>query len=605
MKRTFHTKGWGGRFACPKANLFFIAAAHTAQAAQWCSPTSLTATKDGAQIYIACATSNQLQIYDTASSRISRTIALPAPASGVALSLKEDQLYVTIPSTKSTVRIIEASSGRPVATIPTAHTTLAPVLSPDGKTLYVVNRFNDEVAVIDLAARKQTTRIPMVREPADAALTPDGKHLIVANALPAGRADKPPIAAEVTIVDTQSLTASAHIVLPNGSTSLRAVRISPDGRHAVVTHSLSRYYLPSTQIERGWIQTNAITLIDVAQSQRLATVLLDEVDRGAANPWGVAWSVDGSTLLVTQAGTHEVSAINFPDLLAKLPDSDPSGDLSFLAGIRRRIPLQGNGPRAIVTTAAHTYVASYFSDTLESIDRSAVASMAARLSPQQVPDQIRKGERLFNDGAISFQGWLSCNSCHSPDARVDALNWDLLNDGIGNPKNAKSLLLAHRTPPAMWHGIRETAEIAVRAGIRNILFTQRPEDDATAIDVFLKSLKPLPSPHLVDGKLSPAAQRGRRIFNDTKVACARCHPAGLYTDLKSYDVGTCGKTDESAQFDTPTLIETWRTGPYLHDGSAATMRDVVTTSNLGDKHGATSHLKPNEIDDLIAYLLSL
>ena len=87
--------------------------------------------------------------------------------------------------------------------------------------------------------------------------------------------------------------------------------------------------------------------------------------------------------------------------------------------------------------------------------------MAARLSPQQVPDQIRKGERLFNDGAISFQGWLSCNSCHSPDARVDALNWDLLNDGIGNPKNAKSLLLAHRTPPAMWHGIRETAEIAV------------------------------------------------------------------------------------------------------------------------------------------------
>ena len=212
---------------------------------------------------------------------------------------------------------------------------------------------------------------------------------------------------------------------------------------------------------------------------------------------------------------------------------------------------------------------------------------------------------MFNDGTISFQGWLSCNSCHSPDARVDGLNWDLLNDGIGNPKNAKSLLLSHRTPPAMWHGIRETAEIAVRSGIRYILFTQRPEEEATAIDAFLKSLKPLPSPLLVDGKLSPAAIRGRKIFSGTKAGCARCHPSGLFTDLKTYDVGSRAKTDSSASFDTPTLVELWRTAPYMHDGSAATVREVVTTLNCKDRHGVTSHLKPAEIDDLVAYLLSL
>ena len=43
------------------------------------------------------------------------------------------------------------------------------------------------------------------------------------------------------------------------------------------------------------------------------------------------------------------------------------------------------------------------------------------------------------------------------------LNWDLLNDGVGNPKNTRSLLLAHKTPPAMFLGVRANAEAAVRA----------------------------------------------------------------------------------------------------------------------------------------------
>ncbi len=570
-------------------------------AAPWCSPTAIAADAKGRTLYIACGTANQVQVFDTASQRITRTISIPSPASGLALSTAGDVLYVTCPTAKSTVRVIDTASGRIIASIPAGHTALAPVLSPDGATLYVLNRFNDDLSVIDVASRKETARIRTTREPTDAAITPDGKHLVVANALPVGRADVPPVAAEVSIIDTSSRSVSASIKLPNGSTSLHGVRVSPDGRYACTTHILSRYFLPSTQIERGWIQTNAITLIEMEHGTRVATVLLDEVDRGAANPWGVVWTADGSRLLVTHAGTHEVSAISFPALLEKLrsAEGDPSGDLSFLSGIRRRIPLQGIGPRAIAVAGPRAYIASYFSDTLESIDASGVASMVAKLSAPQTPDRIRKGERLFNDGTISFQGWLSCNSCHSPDARVDGLNWDLLNDGIGNPKNAKSLLLAHRTPPAMSSGIRESAEIAVRSGIRHILFTQRPEEEAAAIDAFLKSLKPLPSPLWVDGKLSPSAIRGRKIFGDGKVACARCHPAGLFTDLKTYNVGTRG------DFDTPALVEVWRTAPYLHDGSAATMRDVVTTSNRNDKHGVTSHLKPAEIDDLVAYLLSL
>ena len=102
----------------------------------------------------------------------------------------------------------------------------------------------------------------------------------------------------------------------------------------------------------------------------------------------------------------------------------------------------------------------------------------------------------------------------------------------------------------------------------------------------------MPSPHLVNGKLSAAAKRGQKLFNDSKVGCARCHTSRLFTDLKHHDVGTRGKFDQAVnQFDTATLIELWRTAPYLHDGSAATVRDVLTTAN--SQRSARRHLEPD------------
>jgi cytochrome c peroxidase len=221
-------------------------------------------------------------------------------------------------------------------------------------------------------------------------------------------------------------------------------------------------------------------------------------------------------------------------------------------------------------------------------------------------DLAQLGELNFHDARNCFQGWQSCSSCHPGEARVDGLNWDLLNDGIGNPKNTKSLLLTFATPPAMSGGVRESAEEAVRAGIRHILFLVHPPEVADSIDAYLQGLKPVPSPTLVNGKLSDSARRGQKIFKDRRTGCADCHSGRLLTDLQSYDVGTRGAYDrETTEFDTPTLIELWRTAPYLHDGSAATIREVLTEANRQDKHGRTSHLTTQELDDLAEYLRSL
>jgi len=63
--------------------------------------------------------------------------------------------------------------------------------------------------------------------------------------------------------------------------------------------------------------------------------------------------------------------------------------------------------------------------------------------------------------------------------------------------------------------------------------------------------------------------------------------------------------DKDKAFDTPALIEVWRTAPYLHDGRAATILELLTTYNKGDTHGKTSGLNESQINDLAEFVLSL
>lgn len=510
--------------------------------------------------------------------------------------------------------------------IPVGHTPLSPVFSADGTTLFVPCRFSNDIAVIDVAKGEVIRRISTVREPIAAALTPDGKTLVVANHLPSGRADTFDISAAVTLVDTTTFEAT-HVRLLNGSTGLRDVAISPDGKYAYIPHILARYQMPTTQLERGWMNTNALSIFDIGAKKLLNTVLLDDVDRGAAVPWGVAVSADGKTVVVTHSGTHEASVIDIAGVLEKIakipqvaPPYDPNkpyddrgnfsspsqadipNDLAFLVGLRTRVPLPVVGPRGVTIVGSKAYIAGYFSDSLAVIDltanplRRGVTEIA--LGPKPVIDQVRQGEIFFTDAALCFQNWQSCTSCH-PDARTDGLNWDLMNDGLGNPKNNRSMLLAHVTTPSMWSGIRATAEDAVRSGIRHIQFAVRPDEDAQAIDAYLKTLTPEPSPRLVNGQLSEAAQRGQTIFEKEK--CNICHPAPLYTDRAMHNVKTRAKLDRRDDFDTPTLVETWRTAPYLHDGRYATMRELFEDG----LHGLNEKLSEQELSDLAEFVESL
>jgi len=584
------------------------------------SPTALAGSADGKEVYIACAAADRVLFLDTANKKVITSIPMPESPSGLTLSADKELLFVTCAAPESKVCIVDVKKLKIVGTITVGHTAMAPVLGRDEKTLYVCNRFNNDVSVINLAAKKEVRRIVVQREPIAAAVTKDGKYLLVANHLPIGRADAESVAAVVSVIDVLVCKVVKELQLPSGSTDLKDIRISPDGKYAVLTHILGNFNAATAEVRSGWINANAITIIDLEKMALIRTLLLDSRKSGAANPWGIAWSPDGTKVIVTHAGTCEVSIINFPALIGGLATNSASviADLARQAGIdeglhlltgareRLHLPEGDLGPRAVTVSGDKAYVANYFSETLSVIDLKTPQDIikSIPLGPKQEMSSVRKGEFYFHDATICLEGWQSCASCHPGDARVDGLNWDLLNDGVGNPKNTKSLLYAHKRPPAMWLGVRTNAESAVRAGIEHILFTKQPEEVAASIDEYLKSLKPVPSPFLRHGKVSEAAKRGQKIFS--QAGCSECHPPSIYTDLHQHDVGTRGRFDTQIdKFYTPTLVEIWRTAPYLHDGSAVTIRDVVTTRNPHDEHGVTSHLSSREIDDLCEYVLSL
>lgn len=584
------------------------------------SPLDLVVGTDKGSVYLINHTGASVERIDIGSGAPKASVALEGAPSGLVLDADGGRLYVTRGSADGAVDIIDTRTFARVGSIPVGHTPVAPRLSADRRTLYVCNRFDDAVAAYDIESGKQVASLAVGREPIAAAVTPDGAKLLVVQHLPSQAAIAQVVAAQVDIIDLETFKSAATIALPGGATAARGICISPDGNFAYITHNIARFGVPTTQLERGWMNTSALSIIDIAAGAWLTTVLLDDIDLGAANPWGIACSADGTRLVVTHSGTHELSVIDrqalhnaidavaageattsFARSLEQIPN-----DLGFIVGMRRRLALPGNGPRGVVVKGDEAIVALYFTDSLARISiadtgRTSAARHILVGEPVE-PNTVRRGEIAFYDARLCFQQWQSCVTCH-PDARADAVNWDLLNDGIGNPKNTRTMLYSHETPPVMITGIRPQAEVAVRAGFRFIQFAVVSEDVSSSVDAYMRALRPIPSPYLVDGQLSKSAQRGEKFFVST--GCIQCHSGPYKTDGKIYDVGTGPDELGITDFVTPPLVEVWRTAPYLFRGQAATIKDVFTQFNTEDKHGRTSNLTEAQMDDLVQYILSL
>jgi len=607
-----------------------IGGAHGAPAYR--SPIAVAVSPDGKTLFVSDRTAERVAVLDAEAGKPVREIALPGEPVGLALSGDGKALYVALRKANA-VAVIDVGGANVARRMAVGAWPVALTLSPDGQRLYTCNRGDHSVSAVDVAAGKEIKRIALVREPDAAAVTPDGSRVVVANMLPAGAGTDPSLAAEVSILDAVALKEQARIKLPSGATVVTGVTTSPDGRWAYVVYTLGRFNLPITQLERGWVHTYALSILDLKANAIHATVLLDDLTGGSADPWAVVRSGDGKRLWVSHAGTHEVTFIDIakvhelldgkvPEELAKLKDGMRDNiwvqisrdrkliprlmnDLTalYLARAIRRAATGGLGPRGLALSpdGRKLYAANYFSGNVAVLDANEAKLLGTiSLGPQPEPDSVRRGEIYFHDAMKCFQHWHSCATCH-PDGRVDALPWDFLRDGIGNGKDVISLVNIHETSPHNRRATRPDPHECMRTGVTGSHLIVPEPKDVDDLVAYASSLKaePNPVPPPAD-----AVARGKALF-EGKANCASCHPAPFYTDQKMHNVGILTPLEPDGMYDTPSLVEVYRTAPYYHDGRSATLKDALTKDDPKGKHGHAKDLTPRELQDLIAYLLSL
>ena len=286
----------------------------------------------------------------------------------------------------------------------------------------------------------------------------------------------------------------------------------------------------------------------------------------------------------------------------------------------------------------------------------------AQLAPLASPlseARAELGRRLFYDKRLSRTGQVACSSCHQQGhAFSDVASVSSGVEARSGTRNAPALINLAWGATFFWDGRAASLEEQVTQPIENPLEMDLSLSDAVArvasdptytsafdaafnagpasvetlqqaLASFLRVLVSSNSPydrHLRgdDADFGPAAQRGESLFNSDQAACSHCHPVGPLTNNGYFNNGTyeaggdpgrqalTGLTGDLGKFKVPTLRNVAMSAPYMHDGSLATLSDVIEQYARGGRGDRTTDpqivplsLTDDDKADLLAFLSAL
>ena len=589
----------------------------------YASPLEVLLSPDGARLYVLCQQSQEVRVLDASSYAVIKNITVGQVLRGFSLSASGDRLFVTN-SWDDTLSVIDTGTLAVVATWPVGAEPSSVVEDRAGKRLFVANRISSNVAVLDAQTGVKEKQLMAGRGASYLTFSPDGSRIYATHIYP-----NPPRVrtdldnrtapeSEITVIDASRAVVVDRMPL-HRIAGVFHLAFSTDGRLGVVAEYHPKNLVPLAHLEHGGAFACTLTLFgaDVGKPVELP---LDELERYAAQPFGVAIAPDKSRIYVTCGGSEMVTVVDVPRLL-RFIHTHPAPytqDLSASSNyVVTRIPV-GNNPRGLTLSrdGRKLFVANRLDDTISVIDTrtNRVASTIALAGPKTL-SVLRKGERAFYTARYSFQGQISCATCHI-DSTFDGLTWDLEPDGFGRDiVDNKMLEGVKDTEPYKWNG--GNPNLPTECGPRTEKYFWRSEnyDDRTLTDLvsYVRGLTPRPNRwRRPDSELTPTQERGEALFERSQDKfgkpipesnrCSYCHSGAKGTNQKISDVGTRKPTDNSGLLKAPPLTSIALTAPYLHDGSARTLEEIWTIYNPDDKHGRTNDLTKDELNDLIEYL---
>ncbi len=586
---------------------------------EYLTPVELKLSRDGSKAYVVCGDDDSLLEVDLRARQVIARVKVGHKPKGVAISPDGKAIYVSN-DWSDTVSEIDAQSFTVRRTLKTGWGPIGLTTGPDGKFLYVANSVGNDVSVIDLADGKELKRLAAWRSPHEVALSRDGRHVFVANLLGhLGPMDQPPVS-ELTIIDTRTQIVSQRVLI-HGVIELEHIAEAPsrDGGYLLVPFLRPKNLGPLIQVAQGWIVTHGLAVIRLEHessdfpSARVTQVLIDDIDHYYAGANGAAYTPDGRYALVTSSEANTVSVIDVAKL-ARVLREYPSAELanrldSAQQFVVRRLPT-GDDPTgvAIAANGKFAYITNRLDDSLTVINMITLEVQGRiDLGGPKVISTLRHGQQMFHAARYCFQGQFACATCH-PDDHIDGLSWNLETPKLGRDRVANRTLRGIAdTAPYKWNGHNPDLETQCGPRIAKYLFHSQGfnHDELEDLVAFIKSIPLPPNRHLAaDGELTPAQERGRAIF--FQKGCNVCHtPETHYTARVSADVGTASKYDTSGLFDIPQLDRIVQKPPYLHNGEALSLEEIWTVYNPDDKHGVTSDMTKEQLNDLIEFLKTL
>ena len=268
-------------------------------------------------------------------------------------------------------------------------------------------------------------------------------------------------------------------------------------------------------------------------------------------------------------------------------------------------------------------------------------------------EKIALGKQLFWDKRWSRNGTVACVSCHDPKhGWADPRRFSLRFDGKPTPRHSPTLVNRLFSVEQQWAGTRASLEdqalkasdqspellvknlgavASYREQFQKVFGTElTPEGVAKAIAAYERAILSGNAPYDrfragETAALSPSARRGLALFSG-KARCGPCHAGFNFTDEGYHNIGvgmdrdapdsgrfTVTKVEaHKGAFKTPTLRDVARRPPYMHDGSVASLAEVVAFYNRGGVPNPwlSSAIEPlnltaGEQQDLVAFLEAL
>jgi YVTN family beta-propeller protein len=527
-------------------------------------------------------------------------------------SLRDDHVY-----------IIDGPSRAVIDSIATGFETFGVAFNPAGTVALVTASGADKIQAIDVASRTITNTMNVYRRPRGIAWRPDGQRAWVSHLL------MPEFIGRLTAVfpatwTTQNIAINQVFGTDNAGypSTMQNITLAPAPADTILwipnnmintTMGMFNFGMPLTPTN---IFHAIIRPVRVTNNTDLPANTYFMSNSGTPVGGPIAVDFKGTKAFVANLHSENVTVL---------------GAFNILSPNQLAVIPAGKGPIGIVTHPSLTraYVANWLSRNVTVINTGAhsVVTTFSSVTSEVLSPQVLNGKQLFytSTGALSQDGRGACASCHVFD-RSDSRPWDLSQFGK-HFRATPDIRGIGFTGAHDWSADKDEMQdhnfgILEFTGGAGLIPSPNPplgtpnrglSQDMDDMAFYMSSLVPRPgSPFRnPDGTQTADADSGEVIFNDPTVGCATCHVPPFYTDSSllqnpfvKHIVGTAdpGDADGAAGFDTPSLINLWDSGPYLHHQLALNLMAVLTTFNPDDQHGVTSTLTTQQKNWLVAFL---